>query len=474
MTTSDRDLDLDAVVVGSGPNGLVAAVTLAEAGWKVAVFEGQQTPGGALRSHESLLPGFVFDSGASNHPMAMASPAFRELGLEREGLRFAQTDVPLGHPIAPGRSALLRRDVAETAAGFGRDAALWRGVMGRFAGRWRQVGRAIGDPLHPTPDLIALGATSVWPTPWILRALRDERSRALLSGLAAHSIVDLRQPATALVGVALGAFAHGVGWPVAVGGSQSIADALVARLESLGGAVVTGERVTDVEALPHARAVILDTSPREALRIAGHRFPARYANALHRMRYGAGVYKMEWALDAPVPWADEGLADAGFIHLGGTAEQVIAAERDVARGRLPDEPFLLLSQASRMDPSRAPEGKVAFSGYAHVPFGYDGDISESIEARIEAFAPGFRERVLARRSWDPAALEAYNPNLVGGAIDGGLSSLPQLLARPRLSLTPWATPDPQVFLASASTLPGPGVHGMPGRLAARTVLARLG
>ena len=466
--------EVDAVIVGSGPNGLVAAVTLAEAGWRVVVYEAQETPGGGLRSEETTLPGFIHDTGASNVPMAMASPAFRELGLEREGLVFDQNDVPLAHPIRPGESGIVRRSAAETAAGFGADERLWRTVIGTFGFRWQQLGRAIGNPLRPTPDLIALGATSVWPTPWILSMLRDERSRAVLAGLAAHSIVDLRQPATALIGVALGALAHGVGWPVARGGTGSIADALLARLASLGGEVVTGTRVSRIEDLPRARAVLLDTSPKGALRIAGHRFTPSYANALHRMRYGAAAYKVDWALDADVPWADPALAEAGYLHLGGTAEQVIAAEREVARGRMPEEPFILLSQASVLDSTRAPEGKSAFGGYAHVPFGYDGDVTEAIEARIEKFAPGFRERILARHVMDPRALEAHNANLVGGAIDGGVPDLRQLLLRPRLSLNPAETSDPGIFLCSASTVPGPGITGMPGRLAAQLALTRLG
>jgi len=466
--------DVDAVIVGSGPNGLVAAVTLAEAGWKVVVYEAADTPGGGLRSGEVTLPGFVHDHCASNHPMAVASPAFLELGLEREGLAFAQNDIPLAHPIRPGESGYLRRSAAETAAGFGSDEKLWRTVMGTFGSRWKQLGRAIGNPLRPTPDLIALGASSVWPTPWLLKLLRDEKSRAVLTGLAAHSIVDLRQPATALVGVALGAFAHGVGWPVAVGGTRSIADALITRLTALGGEIVTGTRVVRIEDLPRARAVLLDTSPRDALKIAGHRFSSSYANSLHRMRYGSAAYKVDWALDGEVPWLDEGLREAGFVHLGGPAEQVIEAERLVAKGRMPEEPFLLLSQASKLDPSRAPEGKSAFGGYAHVPFGFDGDITEAIEARIEKFAPGFRERILARHVTGPRALEASNANLVGGAIDGGVPDLFQLIARPRLTLNPAATSDPSVFLCSASTVPGPGVTGMPGRLAAQLALKRLG
>ena len=466
--------DVDAVIVGSGPNGLVAAVTLAEAGWKVVVYEAQNTPGGGLRSGEVTLPGFVHDHCATNHPMAMASPAFLALNLQREGLSFAQNDIPLAHPIRPGVSGYLRRDAAETAAGFGSDEKLWRTVMGTFGDRWRQLGRAIGNPLRPTPDLIALGATSVWPTTWLMKALRDEKSRAVVAGLAAHSIVDLKQPGPGLVGIALGAFAHGVGWPVAVGGTQSIADALISRLIALGGEVVTGTRVARIEDLPRARAVLLDTSPRDALKIAGHRFSSSYANSLHRLRYGSAVYKVDWALDDEIPWVDDELRDAGFVHLGGTAENVIATEHDIAKGRMPEDPMLLLSQATKLDPSRAPEGKHAFGAYVHVPFGFDGDITDAIEQRVDKFAPGFRERILARHVTDPRAFEANNANLVGGAIDGGVPDLFQLLARPKLSLNPAETSDPNIFLCSASTVPGPGVTGMPGRIAAQLALKRLG
>ncbi len=469
---------MDAVVVGAGPNGLVAAVTLAEAGWKVLVLEAADAPGGGTRTEELTLAGFRHDVCSAVHPMVLASPAFRELGLERDGLRLAQPSIPLAHPLAPGRSVYLRRDVSETAAGLGRDGWYWETVIGGLSARWEQLVAGVLDPtaLPPNAPLATLGfgAAGIWPTTLVTRVLRDQPARALLAGLAGHTFLDLAAPMTTGIGVLLGALGHAVGWPVAVGGSQSIADALVRRLAALGGEVVTRHRVASVDDLPSARAVVLDLTPRQVLTVAGHRLPTRYTERLARWTYGPGVFKVDWALDGPVPWTDAGLAGAGTVHLAGPAAKVIASERTVARGGAPDEPFVLFSQPCVADPSRAPAGKHTAWAYCHVPNGSDVDMTAAIEAQVEKFAPGFRDRVLARHVMGTAAMEAHNPNNVGGSVDGGLFTWRQLIARPTLSRAPWATPDPSLFLCSSSTLPGGGVHGMGGRQAARTILTRLG
>lgn len=463
------------MVVGSGPNGLVAAVRLAEAGMRVVVLEAADRFGGGLRTEELTLPGFRHDVCSSAHPLAQASEAFRALDLQREGLAFAQPEAPVGHPLERGRSVLLWRDVERTAAYLGTDAPVYRRVVGGLAERWQQMVDGVLDPfaLPPRSPVVtaAFGSAGLWGTTAVNRwVLRDEPARALLAGLSAHATLDLAQPLTTGVGLLLGVLGHSVGWPVAVGGSQSIADALVARLRSLGGEVVVGHEVADIDDLPSNRAVVLDLTPRQVAQVAGHRLPPAYVQRLSRWRYGAGAFKVDWALDGSVPWADAALADAGTLHLVGTAAEAVAAERAVAQGGLPGQPYVLAVQPSVVDPTRAPEGKHTFWAYCHVPNGSTVDMTEAIEAQIERFAPGFRERVLARHVMDPAAMQAHNSNYVGGDIAGGASDWRQLAARPAYSRRPWATPNPSVFLCSSSTPPGGGVHGMGGWHAAREVL----
>jgi len=485
----------DAVVVGSGPNGLAGAVTLAEAGWRVLVLEAARQPGGGLRTEELTLPGFRHDVCATVLALAAVSPALRAYGADAPGpgadappVRWAHPPVPLAHPLDGGTAALLRRDVAATATtlaaalggtggGKATDPAGWRRLVGPLVAAGPRLTDGVLSLLDLPPAapvaLARFGAVGVWPATALARAaLRGDAARALLGGLAAHSMLDLGQPMTAAYGLLLAVSAHQVGWPVAVGGSQSLADALVARLRALGGELVTGQPVTSLSELPPARAVLLDLTPRQVLRIAGDELPARYRAALARYRYGPGVFKVDWALDGPVPWRDEAVAGAGTVHLGGTLAEVAAAERDVARGRHPDRPFVLFVQATVADPSRAPAGKHTGWGYCHVPLGSTVDMTAAIEAQVERFAPGFRDRILARHVMGPAALEAHNANEVGGDIGGGTADLRQLFARPVLSRHPWATPLPGVYLCSASTPPGAGTHGMSGYHAAHLALRR--
>lgn len=471
--------DVDAVVVGAGPNGLVAAVTLAEAGWRVVVLEAADRPGGGLRTEELTLPGFRHDLGATVHALGLASPAFRALDLGREGLAFAQPEVPLGHAIAPGHSALLHRSVEQTARELGADGRRWERLLGGLGRRWEGLAASILDPTalppHAPRELLEVGLSGLWPATSTMRVrFREESARALFAGIAVHGAVPLQEPVTSAVALLLGGLAHGVGWPVAVGGSQSIADALVRRLESLGGEVHTGHRVTSLAELPSARATLLDLTARQVATIAGDRLPRRYARRLANWRYGPAVFKVDWALDGPIPWADPRLATAGTVHLGGPGTAVVASERAVARGHVSGEPYVLLVQASVADATRAPAGKHTVWAYCHVPYGSDLDATALIENRIEEFAPGFRERVLGRHVMTPSALEAFDANLVGGDIAGGVTDWRQLIARPRLSLSPWATPVPGLYVCSSSTLPGGGVHGMGGWNAARLALRRHG
>jgi phytoene dehydrogenase-like protein len=470
------DHALDAIVVGSGPNGLAAAITLARAGLAVRVYEGATTAGGGLRSAELTLPGFVHDPCATVVATALVSPFFRSLDLAALGVELAHPEVPAAHVLAPDRAVLLHRSVEETAVGLGRDGAAWRRLIGPLArDAERLMPWILGPVPRPTRHVVAaarFGPAALLPAAGLARlAFRDEPARALLGALAAHAIVPLESAGSAAFGLVLAASAHAVGWPVVRGGSQRLADALVGEVRRLGGEVVTSAPVAALAALPPARAVLLDVTPRQFAALAGDRAPASYARSLERFRYGPGVCKVDWALDGPIPWREPELARAGTVHLGGGLPQIAAGERSVAKGRLPRRPFVILVQATVMDPTRAPVGRHTAWAYCHVPHGSDADATGLIEAEIERAAPGFRDLVLARHVRTAAGHEAYNPNYVGGDIGGGLATLPQVIARPTLARDPYRTPLAGVYLCSSSTPPGGGVHGMAGVRAARSALS---
>jgi len=466
----------DAVVVGSGPNGLIGAVTLADAGLKVLLLEGAGEFGGGLRSAQLTLAGFTHDMCATVLPMARASAAFRNLDLPVE---WAFPQVQAAHPLDEQDAVLVYRDMAETAAGLGsaRDAIAWRESVGAAArdgfGLLDSLLAPFSVPRAPL-RLARYGAFGVLPATALARLLfAGERGRAVLAGMAAHSMVDLRAPITGGYGLLLAALAHQVGWPVVSGGSARLAAALVDRLISRGGVAETGHPVRDLSDVPQARVILLDLTPAQLLAAAGDRLPDRYARELRRFRYGPGVFKLDWALSGPVPWKDPAISRAATVHLGGTLAEIAAGEAEVAAGRHPQRPYVLAVQPCAADPSRAPAGQHVLWAYCHVPNGSTVDMTTAIEDQIERFAPGFRDVILARVAHDPVAMERHNPNLVGGDIAGGHSGFAQFVRRPVLSPHPWATPLPGVYLCSASTPPGASVHGMGGYHAARLALARL-
>lgn len=468
----------NAVVVGSGPNGLAAAVTLARAGLEVTVLEADTVPGGGARTLESTLPGFRHDWGSAVHPMALHSEFFRRFELDRR-VDYVSPEISYAHGLAPGRSAIAWRDLDRTAAGLGASGAAWRTVFGSLSRHLDALGTVIGQPMlapfrHPV-TFARLGLGGIAVSGLGGSVLRDERAAALFAGVAAHGVGNVRSVALGAVGVALAAHAHGPhGWPVPIGGAGAVTRALLDDLAAHGGRVETGVRVSDAAALPPAAVTILNTSARDAARIGANLLPDRYLRSLRGFRYGNAASKVDFALSGPVPWLDPELRDAPTVHLGGNADRVAGSEYDVAHGRIASEPFVLVTQPGVADPGRAPVGQATLWAYVHVPAGSAFDATEIITAQIERYAPGFRDTILASTATTARDLEARNPALIGGDIGSGRNSFAQLLARPTLSVEPWRTPVTGVYLASAAVAPGPGIHGRPGFSAARAALADLG
>lgn len=464
----------DAVVVGAGPNGLAAAITLAQAGRSVLLVEANDAVGGAARSAALTRPGFVHDLGSAIHPLGVASPFFRALPLEEYGLEWIHPDLPLAHPLGGGRAAVMHRSLEATATGLGRDGAAWRRLMGPMAERWKEILDEFLQPVLHVPShpvtLVRFGLRAIGPAKGLAQAIfREEPARALWAGIAAHANLPLTAPGSAAFGLMLGVLGHAVGWPLPRGGAQAIADALAGYLRDLGGEIQTGWRVEDLDELPPARAVLLNVPPRTLLRIAGDRLSARTRRRLRAYRHGPGAFKIDYALSEPIPWTAEACRRAGTVHVGGPMAEVAAAEQAVADGRAPERPFLLLAQHSPFDATRAPDGQHTAWTYGHVPNGFDGDITPRIEQQIERFAPGFRDCVIERYVSNPAELERQNANLIGGDINGGMMDLAQLIARPMLSLHPYRMAE-GLYLCSASAPPGGGVHGMGGVHAAEAAL----
>jgi phytoene dehydrogenase-like protein len=464
----------DAVIVGAGPNGLAAAITLAQAGQRTLLIEGRSTVGGGMRSAELTETGFLHDICSAVHPLGIASPFFQQLNLARYGLTWIQPPLPVAHPLDGERAVVLHRAVdrmGETLGAF--DGAQWRRLFAASVRAWPQLAPHLLAPLPTRPWALArFGLAALWPAQLLARGwFRGERGRALFAGLAAHAIQPLSWPLTASFGMVLGTLGHATGWPFPKRGSQAIADAMAGHLRSLGGEIVTEQWVNSLEELPPSRSVLLDITPKQFVEMAGERLPAAYRRRLSHYRYGPGVCKVDYALDGPVPWRDPMCALAGTVHVGGTLDEIAHAEAEVWRGEHAERPFVLVAQPSLFDASRAPEGKHVLWAYFHVPHGSTLDVSARIEAQIERFAPGFRARIVAKRVHTAMGMEAYNPNYIGGDINGGVQNWRQLWTRPVPSLNPYATPLEGVFLCSSSTPPGGGVHGMCGYHAARAALA---
>lgn len=465
--------DFDAIVVGSGPNGLAAAITLQQKGLSVLIVEAKSTVGGGLRTAELTLPGFKHDICSAIHPLAYASPFFKTLPLHDFGLEFIQPKIAAAHPLDDGTTAILTNSLQETAKSLGIDRENYLDLIEPITKQWDVLLPELLAPLHFPKDPIGFaefGLHAFQPATWIAKKFETKAAKALWAGIAAHSIQPLSNLTTSAIGLVLTTAAHQSGWPIPKGGSQSLANALAYYFISLGGKIETKFHVKSLKQLPSTKAILFDITPRQLLQIAGHRFSNIYKWQLEKYRYGMGVFKVDWALEGAVPFTSEKAREAGTSHLGNTFEEIALAELETSKGKYPEKPFVLLAQQSVFDNTRSPEGKHAVWGYCHVPNGSKKDMTEIIERQVERFAPGFRERILARHTFNTEQLEEYNPNYIGGDINGGIIDLGQLFTRPALRYSPYRTSAKGLYICSSSTPPGGGVHGMCGYHAAQRAL----
>lgn len=464
-------MSYDAVIIGSGPNGLSAAITLARLGLSVAIYEAKDTIGGGMRSAELTIPGFTHDICSAIHPLGYASPFFRSLPLADYGLEWVFPEIPLAHPLDDGTAVSLKNSVADTSENLGSDAAAYKQLMNPFVDRWENLLDDVLGPLHfpKHPFLLAhFGFYGIRSAMGLCRSLfTGHRAESLFAGLAAHSVLPLEKPLTAAFGLILGVLGHATGWPFPRGGSQCIANALAAYFKSLGGHIFTGINITSIDQLPSSKLILCDITPRQLLSIAQKDLPCSYQNKLKKYRYGPGVFKIDWALSSPIPWKSEACAKAGTVHLGGSAPEIALSEREVWSGICPEKPYIILAQQSLFDPSRAPLNKQTAWAYCHVPHKCSVNMTAAIESQVERFAPGFKECILARSTMSPGELENYNANYIGGDINGGVQDWSQLFTRPAARIVPYSTPVKGLYLCSSSTPPGGGVHGMCGYHAAQ-------